>query len=276
VTDLDDDIMDYYNQGMERDRLADPRRSIEYLRTMNVLQRHLPPVPATVLDIGGGPGRYALDLAALGYQVSLMDPVPLHVDQARQASGQADLPLAFTGIGDARMLPWEDAEFQAVLMLGPLYHLVDARDRERAWSEARRVLNPGGVVVAAAVCRYYTAWEMLSKGKMDLPGAREAVAAHIATGQHRNPGRDFEQLFTTAYFHNPHELAAEATAAGLEVQALLAVEGPAKLLPGLGDMLQDERGRLQVMDVLRQLEAEPSVLGTSEHVLVVARAAAGR
>lgn len=269
---LEPEVLGFYNLGQEQQRLADPRRSIEYLRTMDVLTRHLPPAPASVVDIGGGPGRYALALAAAGYQVTLLDPVPLHVQQATGASAAAPRPLTHAALGDARDLPHQDASFDAALLLGPLYHLTDPDDRHRAWTETARVLRPGGLVVAAGACRYYTAWEMLAAGKLDLPGAPAALAQHLRTGQHRNPGED-PRLWTTAYFHDPHELASEAAAAGLTVRALLPVEGPAKLIAGIGGMLQDPDRAEQVLQLLRLLEGQPSVLGTSEHVLVVATTA---
>ncbi|MFJ2864254.1 class I SAM-dependent methyltransferase [Kitasatospora sp. NPDC087314] len=270
---LDPPVLDFYQLGQEQQRLADPRRSIEYLRTMDVLERNLPPAPARILDIGGGPGRYALALAAAGHDVTLVDPLPLHVQQAADASSlSADRPLAAATVGDARALPEPDASFDAVLLLGPLYHLPDAGDRHRAWTEAARVLRPGGVAVAAGASRYYTAWEMLAAGKLDLPGALDTAVGHLRTGRHDNPGGD-PRMWTTAYFHDPHELAAEAAAARLGVRARLPVEGPAKLIPGIGGMLQDPARREEILYLLRLLEGRPSVLGTSEHVLVVAVAA---
>ena len=62
---------------------------------MELLDRLLPAPPAHVLDVGGGPGTYAAPLARRGYQVHLVDPVPLHVDQAREAAGR-DPAAAFT------------------------------------------------------------------------------------------------------------------------------------------------------------------------------------
>src|SRR5207249_1849236 len=121
----------------ERNRLLTQSR-LEFVRTQELLSRFLPAPPAIVLDVGGGPGRYAACLATAGYTVTVLDPVPLHVEQAGAAGLDAVL-------GDARSLPWEDARADAVLCLGPLYHLRAPHDRLAALTEARRVLRPGGV-----------------------------------------------------------------------------------------------------------------------------------
>ena len=103
---LDAEILAHYEEGGERDRLL--RRGVgrlEYLRTRELLSRCLPPAPATVLDVGGGAGVYALPLAREGYSVHLIDAVPLHVEQAKEASAsQPDAPLAGAQVGDARQL----------------------------------------------------------------------------------------------------------------------------------------------------------------------------
>jgi hypothetical protein len=84
---LDEEILAYYGKGLERGRLPGIAAGrLEYLRTRDLLSRHLPPAPATVLDVGGGAGAYALPLAGEGYSVYLIDPVPLHVEQAKAGS----------------------------------------------------------------------------------------------------------------------------------------------------------------------------------------------
>ncbi|WP_197048662.1 class I SAM-dependent methyltransferase [Streptosporangium roseum] len=88
--------MAYYEHGLEQDRLTSGGRQIEFLRVWDLLERHLPPAPAQVLDVGGGAGAYALPLAAAGYEVHLIDPVSLHVEQAEAASRVASIPLAST------------------------------------------------------------------------------------------------------------------------------------------------------------------------------------
>ncbi len=85
---VDAEILAYYPHGLERDRLASGRQRIEFLRIRDLLERFLPAAPATVADVGGGAGAYAIPLAAAGYRVHLIDPVPLHAEQAVAASRQ--------------------------------------------------------------------------------------------------------------------------------------------------------------------------------------------
>lgn len=262
------EILAFYADGTEQTRLSDPRRHIEYLRTRDILTRHLPPA-GTVADVGGGPGTYALGLAEGGYHVHLVDPVPVHLHQAAAASRHAPSPLASIMRADARRLPLQSGSCDAVLLLGPLYHLTHAADRAQAWAEAHRVLVPGGVIAAAATSRFYTTWEYLAKNLYDNPAVEEILIRHLHDGQHRNPTGD-RRLFTTAYLHTPGGLAAEATTAGLHLHALLAVEGAAKLLPDLADRLTDPHRRDLLLRAIRRVEAEPCLHGMSEHVLLIA------
>src|SRR5690242_18224302 len=132
----------HYELGMERERLSDGRGDLEFTRTTEIVLRRLPAAPAVVADIGGGPGRYALWLASLGYQVEHRDLMPLHVEQLEaDAAGTAGIR---TAVGDVRDLDLPDASVDAVLLLGPLYHLTDRAERVRALRECARIVRPGG------------------------------------------------------------------------------------------------------------------------------------
>jgi ubiquinone/menaquinone biosynthesis C-methylase UbiE len=243
---------------------------LEYLRTRDLLARHLPPAPATVLDIGGGAGVYALPLAREGYSVHLIDPVQLHVEQAREASAfQQDVaPLSSAEVGDARRLRWDDNSVDAVLLLGPLYHLTSRDDRLQALREAYRVVRSGGVVAAAAISRFASTYDGLLRGFLEDPGFEEIIERDVREGQHRNPsGRP--EWFTTAYFHLPEELRDEATEVGFKVEALVGIEGPGWVLPHLDSWLEDPPRRSRLLDAIRRIETEPSLLGASAHILVV-------
>jgi ubiquinone/menaquinone biosynthesis C-methylase UbiE len=140
-----EEIAAYYAQGLERDRLASGPGALEFARTRALLEQYLPPVPAVIADVGGGPGRYAVWLAERGYRVDLVDPVALHVAQARMAaSSRPGAALASAEVGDARALRLPDANADAVLLLGPLYHLAERAERLQVLAEARRVCRQGG------------------------------------------------------------------------------------------------------------------------------------
>jgi SAM-dependent methyltransferase len=267
---LDPEIAGHYGDVSEEQRLGP--WNLERVRTWELLGRYLPSSPAVVVDVGGAAGVYALPLAAQDYEVHLVDPMAVHVEQALRASErQSATPLASATVGDARGLDRADASVDAVLLLGPLYHLTERADRVRALAEARRVLRPGGVAVAAAISRFASTCDGLLRGYLDEPGFEAMVERVLRDGQHRNPtGRP--EWFTTAYFHLPEELGQEVTEAGLRLQAVLAVEGPAWMLADIQERLADPARRERVLAAIRRVETEPSLLGASAHLLAVAAA----
>ena len=143
---LPKEILSYYNRGTEADRLSTGIGPLELARTQELITRYFPPPPAVVFDVGGGPGAYSCWLARSGYEVHLIDAVPLHVEQARRASqAQPAHPIASIKVGDARKLDCPDDYADAVLLLGPLYEVVVAgdpgADETRAMVETVRGLD---------------------------------------------------------------------------------------------------------------------------------------
>jgi hypothetical protein len=131
------------------------------------------------------------------------------------------------------------------------------------------VLRPGGVLAAAAISRFASTLDGLFRRHLDDPDFEAIVEGDLRDGQHRNPtGRP--EWFTTAYFHLPDELPREVAEAGLRLWALVAVEGPAWMLPDIGQRLADPAARERVLRAIRRVETEPSLLGASSHLLVVA------
>jgi SAM-dependent methyltransferase len=258
------EIMDYYRRGGERHRLAAGTGRLEYLRTWDVLTRSLPDPPAAVLDVGGATGVYAGPLAETGYRVQVVDPVPEHVAEA------AALPGVSATVGDARALPAADRSADVVLLLGPLYHLLERTERVAAWQQAARVLRPGGVVVAATISRFASLFDGFVKGYVTDPRFPPVVDQVLCHGVHRNLHAE-QGWFTSAYFHHPEEIAAEVADGGLLVHRVVAVEGPLWMSgPRLDAILADGHSTALLLEMMRPVETEPSLLGASAHLLAIA------
>src|SRR5690606_34568723 len=118
---------------------------LEFQRTQEIIRAHIP--RGRILDVGGGAGIHARALLNADYQVELVDPVLRHVEEAQETGVTAS-------VGDARDLRQADDSFDAVIMLGPLYHLAARDDRLTALREAMRVVRTGGMVLATGLSRY--------------------------------------------------------------------------------------------------------------------------
>lgn len=237
---------------------------LEFLRTTEIVSRRLPPPPAVVADIGGGPGRYALWLASLGYQVEHRDVMPLHVSQL-SAEGVAGIN---TAVSDARDVDLPDASVDAVLLLGPLYHLTDGADRIRALAECARIVRPGGPVFAAAITRWAPRLDGVLKARLYLEYPEMVPLAGETERTGLMPPL-FEGSFN-GYCHRPSGLREEVAAAGLSVESVLNVEGPAFLLSDLGERLEDPADREIVLSTVRAVEAVPELSGVGPHLLATA------
>lgn len=267
---ISEEIQRYYNLGLEEGRLTTAEGQLEFLRTQEIIRRYLPPPPGIVLDIGGGPGMYACWLALNDYEVHLVDPIPLHVKQARIASArQANKPVKSFQLGDGRQVAFAGNSVDGVLLLGPLYHIVERAERIAVLEESRRVLNKGGVVIAVAISRFASALAGLIEGYLEDVEFVRIVQRDLKDGQHRNP-TEKPSYFTTSYFHHPGELEREVREAGFSDVRLLALEGPAVFLQDLEEQWKDRQQREKILEAVRWLEDEPSVMGVTGHLAAIA------
>lgn len=210
-----DNLIAVYEAGDEDGRLPMARNWVEWERTCEALRRWLPVAPGRILDVGGASGRYASWLSDLGYTLQVVDPVPRHVAQARARGLEAYE-------GDARDLNYPDGSADAVLLLGPLYHLPEASDRARALAEAVRVCTPGGVIVAAAMSRWAKPAEYAARSTLSDLKVRQHLLRLLKEG-HDAEGNAFDQ---SSYNHDPGQLRAEFIEAGLLDIDVIGVEGP--------------------------------------------------
>ncbi|GLJ60817.1 hypothetical protein GCM10017576_09460 [Microbacterium barkeri] len=259
----DERIRAYYGEHFDEGERLSSRSAagrLEFLRVQSLVRARLQPA-STVLDVGGATGTHARWLVADGHAVTLVDPVPAQVDVAARIPGVRAL------VGDARSLEDVDASADAVIMLGPLYHLQDRADRLRALAEALRVLRPGGVVFAGAISRLSALTKtVLARGFRDLPADEVRVllengttAGSLAPAAGRFPG---------GHHHTAAELSHELSEAGFVDVEVVGLEGPGGM--GLELMAPDEEV-VAAGDVLaKRLEASPYGPDLSPHLLGIA------
>lgn len=265
--DIDERVARRYAVTDEDERLWLPGTGdLVRLRTWDIFDRLLP-AGCAIADIGGGPGTHAAYLAGRGHHVALFDPIARHVEAARSRSA-AQPDAAFDAcVADARQLPLADDSVDVALLMGPLYHLVEAPHRQLALREAARILRPGGHILAEIITRHAWVIEATVRNMLSEPGIWGDFERNLTTGLSQDPDQTPDGGFF-AYFHRPDELETELTAAGFADIALIAVEGFGRILGDLTTRMKDPGPLLRS---LRLCETEPSMLGISAHVIGWAR-----
>jgi len=273
-----DDVRAYYDSFGEGEweRLTRPDDgAVEFAVTRRAIEDYLP-TGARVLDIGGGPGRYSLWLAARGHRVALADLSPRLIAIARDRVAASPVAALVDDIvvADARDLSqWADASFDAALSLGPFYHLPDLADRDRAARELTRVVRPGGLAFVALMPRY-----AFLRRTLAIPDERRHLAApdfvarvlHDGVFENDIPGR-----FTGGYGVRPEEVAPFFARHGFEARALLTTES---IVPDLQEplaelALADPDAHRATLDTVVRLAGDPSLLGLANHLLYVGQKA---
>lgn len=264
--DIDRRVLRRYESSDEDARLWQPGKGdLVRLRSWDIFDRFLPR-SGRVLDVGGGPGTHAAHLAARGYDVTLVDPVPGHIELARQRAGKGQGTCFDAHLGVAADLPAGDESVDVVLLMGPLYHLVERADRLAVLAEAKRVLRPGGRLLAEVISRHAWVMDATLKGLLDSPRVLADLARSVDTGLSQDPASVADGSFW-AYFHRPDELHEELAEAGFGEIELVAVEGYAWLLGDLDARMTNPERLLQA---IRLTESDPSMLGCSAHVIGIA------
>ncbi len=255
-------------QGEWRRLVRNPYFRLEFDTTCHFLDKYLP-AQGVILDAGGGPGRYTLELARRGYEVVLLDATQANVEFAARMARRKGIRSKVREIACGSIVDlsrFKDATFDAVLCTGgPLSHVLNPHDRQKAVSELVRVVKPGGPVFVSVIGRLAVMTVIL------VDGPEELGMPHFE--QFRDSG-DYmgEHGFTACHFYLPEELVAEFTRPDLQILELAGLEG-------LSDLRMKDVNRLSKDKILfsKWLETHyktcthPAVVGHSEHMLIVCR-----
>ncbi len=250
----------FYRQNGEDMRLSRSRHGqLEFLTTMNYIHR-LSREGASVLEVGAGTGRYSITLAKEGYEVTAVELVEHQLEILKQNSRGMERLRACQG--DALDLSrFEDDTFDLTLVLGPLYHLYDRRDQQRALDEAIRVTRRGGVVMVAFLSVHAILFSNYLRGNFRA-GLEENFTKEYQV-------RHFEeQLFTGFEIEEFENLFQEKP---MERIATVAVDGILELAEGRSDFSMPEEDFAAFTEYhLRHCENR-ELLGSSSHLLYIGR-----
>ena len=226
-------VKDYYNEHAENEqnRLDLPLCRIEFVSTLRLIDKYFPK-QGRVCDIGGGTGRYTIELLRKGYLVTLLDLSDEEIRLATLQLNKHGLSAEQLIVGDARDLSTLESDtFDAALLLGPMYHIVEPNERAKVLHELKRILKPEGVAIIA----YLNSWGLIKTGIKDFPHwykdisfLRSMLREHTFTEQSLSG-------FTECYWSTSEAALHETKEAGFEVLSYAGVEGFAA---GMGMMLE--------------------------------------
>jgi SAM-dependent methyltransferase len=265
---MSDDVRDsrlegYYESHDESGRLSRAKSTrTEFLTTVRVLDRYLAS-PSAILDIGAGTGCYTFHYAKLGHRVVARDPVMHNVELLRADPLCRELDID-AGVADARDLSeFDDDCFDAVLCLGPLYHIGDTEGRRQCIGECLRVLRPDGILAVAYINKFFVYAYMVRRDRKYLEdGPREQIMDREA-----KLAEDPDALW---FFDTPEEVEALLSSFGVEHLTNVGTDGTSILLEDVVDAVDDAQFEQWLKYHYATCE-EPSILGYSNHGLYVCR-----
>lgn len=262
-------ILSFYESNVEMEWTRLDRHRTELALTARALEEFLP-LSSAVLDCGSGPGRYSLLLASLGHRVTLLDISEESLGFARAKAEEEGVRFEECVCASATDLSmFEDASFDGVLVMGPLYHLLDAQDRAACLGEARRVLRSGGLIFATFLVRYSALRDVAKYDPEWLVDYPDDAKRILEDGIYTFEGRD-NPPFTDFWSIRPGEVAPMMQKAGFETVALMAQEGLVSMIEEKVNLLEGEAWKAWV-DLNYRCASDPSIHGTAEHLLYIGR-----
>jgi SAM-dependent methyltransferase len=261
------DIAEYYDTDPERENTRLERHQLEHDLTWRYLNQYLP-AHGSILEVGAATGGYTLELAKRGYRLTAVDLSAANIELCRKRltgeglQGQVHLVLA-----DARDLKEVTArDFDVVLLMGPLYHLVEETDRKVALQEVFDRLRTGGIVFSSFISRFGIMGDLLRTLPHWIEDQAE-VQSILERG--RNP-YDYPRGGFRGYFAKVSEISPLHEAIGFETLTLAGVEPAISADDESYNNLQGRQRQLW-LDVFYRISTESTIIGASRHLLYIGR-----
>jgi len=265
-------VKDWYSSHVSAEwrRLQkDPYHRIEFIITNHFLKKYLPK-RGTILDAGGGPGRYSIELARQGYNIVLLDLVPEMLQTAKKKMRRAGIlqkvrQFAQGSVED--LSAFSNGSFDAVLCLGaPLNHLLEAKQREKSAEELGRVAKKNAPIFVSVISRIGLLKTILA----GFPNEMQHAKHHWEVGDYV-PGLQGEG-FTAAHWFLPEELRELFERQGVQVLEMAGLEGLSSHLQKETNRLYEDQEKWNMwVEILLDTCAHPSLVGSAEHFLLVGK-----
>ncbi|WP_338792985.1 class I SAM-dependent methyltransferase [Bernardetia sp. MNP-M8] len=263
------DIELFYEKASEETRLEKGMGVFEFERVKTLITKYLPLSSSVILDIGGGTGKYAEWLSQKTHIVHLVEPVRKHVKIAISRANKLKNKYS-VHLGKAQSLDFPTNFADIVLLHGPLYHLQNQEEREKAILEAKRVVKPNGIILGFAI--NYTASTLvgLLQGLIHKQSFFEMCKEEITKGIH-NPPYNFPWLLAEAYYHTPKQLKEEFENQELICLNMYAVEGIIWLDKNYFANMLNSKKRQTLLELLELTQNDSNLLSISPHIMIAAQ-----
>lgn len=267
MTDDIQDIIDFYNTSPEREHSRLEENQLEYELTCRYLDRYLPST-GNLMEVGSATGRYTVKLAQWGYHITAVDLSARQLAWCRNQLEELELAdrtrFLSCDIRHLSMVP--DEMFDAVLLMGPLYHLIEETDRKKALQEVFLRLRPGAVLFSAFISRYGIMGDLMKNIPHWVEKQAEVQSVlELGRDTPRAPRGGFR-----GYFARVPEIIPLHEEIGFETITLAGVEPAISADDESYNRLRGTQRKLW-LDVLDQISTEPSLLGASRHLLYIGR-----
>ena len=262
-------IEQFYNNASEETRLEKGMGIFEFDRIKTLISKHIYKDRSTIIDVGGGTGKYTAWLASLGHQAHLVEPVSKHIILAKKRASRSKKTFSIHH-GEAQNLPFKNNTADLVILHGPLYHLQEEKERQRAIQEAQRICKSGGIILGVAINYTASTFVGLLNGLIHKPAFFSMCEQELTSGLH-NPPDEFPWLLAEAFYHTPALLKQEFASRKLKYLNTYAVEGIVWLDSNyFTNMTHDTKQ--QVLKALVQLtETDPHLLSVSPHMIIAVK-----
>ena len=283
-------VKNYYRHFDEKNRLRnDNSGKLEFLMTMRILKKELPPVQVTenpegagaagadsvdgvsILDLGGGAGFYSFPLAKKGYKVTLADLSETLLVQANKQKEEDNVQnlISCDQVNATDLSCYKDESFDVVLLFGPLYHLTEKTEREKCVSEVSRVLKKDGKVFASFIPHLSGSIALVqrfcwSPEQVDINTLEDC----FATGKFKNLS---DKGFQEGYYSASGEIENLFSANGFEKILLRSIRGFGYEKEDVIFKFKNKNVFSKILDLIDSTAENKSIIEMCGHAMYVGR-----